>query len=308
MTAHLEDHVIPPSKQREKPRSGLKWIGKDMKRVEDPRLLTGKGRYIDDIALPNMAHAAVLKSPHAHARVVSIDTSKAEALPGVIAVFTAKDAAEQTGPVASFSSPPAVQYCMAIDKIRHVGEVVAAVVAEDPYIAEDALDLIAVEYELLPVNTDPEESINATGDAVIHPDRGPTNCCFDQTFMFGPVDEDFARADLVVRRKVKWGRSGGTPIETVGAIAEFDEGTERFTCYANTSFYNVVNFVIAGALKVPPSHLKVIPTIAGGSFGVEDLHSQACCAHLRACQGGRATGENDPGSSRQLPQLRCARQ
>ena len=79
MTTHLEDHVIPPSKQREKPRSGLKWIGKDMKRVEDPRLLTGKGRYIDDVALPNMAHAAVLRSPHAHARVVSIDTSKAEA-------------------------------------------------------------------------------------------------------------------------------------------------------------------------------------------------------------------------------------
>jgi CO/xanthine dehydrogenase Mo-binding subunit len=285
MTTHLEDHVIPPSRQREKPRSDLKWIGKNMKRVEDPRLLTGKGRYIDDIALPNMAHAAVLKSPHAHARVVSIDTSKAEALPGVVTVFTAKDAAESTGPVASFSSPPVVQHCMAIDKIRHVGEVVAAVVAEDPYIAEDALDLIVVEYELLPVNTDPEEAIHATGDAVIHPGRGPTNCCFDEKFMFGPVDEDFARADLVVRRKVKWARSGGTPIETLGAIAEFDEGTERFTCHANTSFYNVVNFVIAGALKVPASHLKVIPTIAGGSFGSKIFthkHVALTCALARA--------------------------
>ena len=102
-----------------------------MKRIEDPRLLTGKGKYIDDIELTNMAHAAVLGSPHAHARVKSIDVSKAEALPGVILVFTAKDAAEQTAQVASFSSPPVPQYCMAIDKIRHVGEVVAAVVAEE---------------------------------------------------------------------------------------------------------------------------------------------------------------------------------
>jgi Aerobic-type carbon monoxide dehydrogenase, large subunit CoxL/CutL homologs len=214
MTSHLEDHVIPASRQREKARSNLKWIGQDMKRVEDPRLLTGKGKYIDDIDLPNMAHAAVLGSPHAHARVKSIDVSKAEKLPGVILVFTAKDAAEQTAQVASFSSPPVPQYCMAIDKIRHVGEVVAAVVAEDPYIAQDAIDLIEVEYEPLPANVDPEKAIHATGAAVLHPERGPTNCAYDQEFKFGPVDEDFAKAEVVVRRKVKWSRSGAQPIET----------------------------------------------------------------------------------------------
>ena len=185
-------------------------------------------------------------------------------MPGVILVFTAKDAAEQTTQVASFSSPPVPQYCMAIEKIRHVGEAVAAVVAEDPYIAEDAIDLIEVEYEPLP-HVDPEKAIHATGAAVLHPDRGPTNCAYDQEFKFGPVDEDFAKAEVVVRRKVKWSRSGAQPIETVGAIAEFDEGTRRFTYHANTNFYNVVNFVIAGALKVPPTHLKIIPTIAGGS-------------------------------------------
>ncbi len=285
MTSHLEDHVIPPSRQREKARRDLKWIGRDMKRVEDPRLLTGKGRYIDDLALPNMAHAAVLGSPHAHARVRSIDTSRAEALSGVVLVFTAKDAAEQTDPVASFSSPPTPQYCMAIDKIRHVGEVVAVVVADDPYIAEDALELIEVDYELLPVNVDPEKAIEATGDAVLHPDRGPTNRAYDQEFKFGPVDEDFAAAEVIVRRKVKWGRSGAQPMETVGAIAEFDEGTGRFTCYANTNFYNAVNFVIAGALKVPSSQLKIVPTIAGGSFGSKlfcHKHVALTCALARA--------------------------
>ena len=285
MSHHLEDHVIPKSRQREKARGDLKWIGRDLKRVEDPRLLTGKGKYIDDLALPNMAHAAVLGAPHAHARVKSIDTSAAERLPGVILVYTGKQAAQETGPVASFSSPPATQHCMVIDKIRHVGEVVAAVVAEDPYIAEDAVNLIQVEYELLPVNVDPEQSIHATGDAVIHPDRGPTNCAYDQEFKFGPVDEDFARAEVVVKRKLKWGRSAAQPIETVGAIAEYDEGSGRFTCYANTSFYNVVNFVIAGALKVSPTQLKIVPTIAGGSFGSKIFthkHVTLTCALARA--------------------------
>src|SRR5258708_31652998 len=142
--SHLDNHHIPASKQREAPRQGLNWIGKSMKRVEDPRILAGKGRYVDDIVLPNMAHAAVLRSPHAHAKIKSIDTSKAEALPGVVLVITGAQAAELTGPVASFASPPVVQYCMAIEKVRHVGEAVAAVVAEDRYIAEDALDLIEV--------------------------------------------------------------------------------------------------------------------------------------------------------------------
>jgi CO/xanthine dehydrogenase Mo-binding subunit len=285
MSNHLVDHVIPKSRQREKARGDLKWIGQDLKRVEDPRLLTGKGKYIDDLALPNMAHAAVLGAPHGHARIKSIDTSAAERLPGVILVYTGTQAGQETGPVASFSSPPATQHCMVIDKIRHVGEVVAAVVAEDPYIAEDAVNLIEVEYELLPVNVDPEQAIHATGDAVIHPDRGPTNCAYDQEFKFGPVDEDFARAEVVVKRKVKWGRSAAQPIETVGAIAEYDEGSGRFTCYANTSFYNVVNFVIAGALKVSPTQLKIVPTVAGGSFGSKIFthkHVALTCALARA--------------------------
>jgi CO/xanthine dehydrogenase Mo-binding subunit len=265
--SHLDNHYIPASKQREVPRKGLAWIGQSMKRVEDPRILAGKGRYIDDIVVANMAHAAILRSPHAHARIKSIDTSRAEALPGVVFVITGAQSADHAGPVASFSSPPVVQHCMAIDKVRHVGEAVAAVVAEDRYIAEDALDLIEVEYELLPVTVDPDAAISASGDAVIHPDRGPTNCAYDNAFKFGNVDDDFAKADVIVRRRVKWGRSGAQPLETCGAIAEFDEGTGKFTVHANTNFYSNIGFIIAGALKIPSTHLKIIPTIAGGSFG-----------------------------------------
>jgi CO/xanthine dehydrogenase Mo-binding subunit len=286
--SHLDNHYIPASKQREAPRKGLSWIGRSMKRVEDPRILAGKGRYVDDLVLPNMAHAAVLRSPYAHARIKSIDTSKAAALPGVVLVMTGAQVAEVAGPVASFASPPVVHHCMAIEKVRHVGEAVAAVVAEDRYIAEDALDLIEVEYEPLPVTVDPEAAITASGDAVLHPDRGSTNCAYDSSFKFGTVDDDFAKADVVVQRRIKWGRSGPQPLETCGAVAEFDEGTGKFTVYANSNFYAAIGFVVAGALKVPATHLKVIPTIAGGSFGSKLFNHK----HLTlTCVLARAAGQ-----------------
>src|SRR5260370_37264764 len=129
-----------------------------MKRVEDPRLLTGCGTYIDDIHLPNMAHAAMLRSPHAHARITSIDTSRAKTLPGVILVMTGAEAAQMTGPLPCFANPPVEQMCIAVDRVRHVGDPVAPVVAESRYIAEDALELIVVTYAPLPVMTDPQES------------------------------------------------------------------------------------------------------------------------------------------------------
>ncbi|MCZ7567117.1 MAG: xanthine dehydrogenase family protein molybdopterin-binding subunit [Ardenticatenaceae bacterium] len=247
--------------------NGYRWIGKNMKLVEDPRLLTGRGRYLDDVTLPNMAHAAVLRSPHAHARIKSIDTGKAKALPGVLLVMTGAEAAQQTGPLPCFANPPVAQYGIAVDRVRHVGEAVAAVVAEDRYIAEDALDLIDVEYEPLPVVIDPEEAIKSTGDAVLHPDRGSTNVALDRTLTFGPVDEDFAAADVVVRRRLRWPRSGAQPMETVGAVAQYDPGTGKFTIYANTSMYNYVGWLIAMSLKVAAPKVNIIPTLAGGSFG-----------------------------------------
>ena len=266
MSSHLDDNIIPPSRQREAPRKDLKWIGKSMKRVEDPRLLTGKGKYIDDLSVANMTEAAVVRSPHAHARIVSIDTSRARALPGVIAVVTGKEMAETTGPCASFASPPITQHCIAIEKVRHVGEIVAAVVAEDRYIAEDAVELIDVEYELLPVNFDADSAIKSSGDGLIHPSDRPSNVALDQTYKWGPVDEDFARADRIVRRALTWGRSGGTPIETCGVIAEFEDGI-GFTIQSNSSFGNFIPWVLAGSLKVSPTQIKLIGVTNGGSFG-----------------------------------------
>lgn len=229
---------IPASRQREKPRADLKWIGKSMKRLEDPRLLVGRGVYVDDVTLPGMAHAAVLRSPHAHARIVSVDVSKAAALPGVLCVMTGADAAACCGPLPTWASPPVRQPVLAHDRVRHVGEAVAAVSAEDRYIAEDACELIEVTYAPLPPVVDPEEALESRGDAVLHPDRGDTNIALERTLAFGPVEADFAAADLVIERRLRWPRSGGQPLETVGAVAGFDPGTGRFTIQCNTSMYN----------------------------------------------------------------------
>jgi len=258
---------IPRSRQKEAPRGAYRWIGRSMKRVEDPRLLTGHGTYADDIHLPGTAYAAVLRSPHAHARIKSIDTSRARALPGVILVMTGAEAAEKAGPLPCFANPPVKQMCIAVDRVRHVGEPVAAVVAESRYIAEDALELIDVTWEPLPVMADPEAAARATGDGVLHPDRGDTNIAFRRSFDFGPVDEDFAQADHIIRRKLRWPRSGAQPMETVGAVAEYNPGTGKFTINANTSMYNYVGWLVAASLGVPAHRLNIVPTLAGGSFG-----------------------------------------
>ena len=267
MSSHLDTNIIPQSRQRETPRSGFTWIGQSMKRVEDPRILSGKGGYIDDIVVPGMAHAAMVSSPHAHARIVSIDTSKAKALPGVIGVYTGEDLATVVDPCPSFASPPVTQNAMAIDKVRHVGEVVAAVVAEDRYIAEDAAELVEVTWEVLPANVDIEASLEATGDAVIHPDDRASNNALDQSFAFGPVDEHFEEADHIIKRRLRWNRSSAQAIETCGVVSQYDAFKGDYTIHANTNFYNFIPFVIAGSLRVSPGEMKIIPVLAGGSFG-----------------------------------------
>lgn len=259
--------VVPMSCQREAPKEGLSWIGKSIKRVEDMRLLTGQGRYVDDIKLPNMAHAAILRSDRAHARIVSIDVSKAIALPGVLLVMTGEEARKVTGPTAQFASPPVLQYCIAVDRVRHVGEAVVAVVAETRYIAEDACELIEVVYEDLPVMVDPETAESCTGDAVLHPERGPTNVARHETFTFGPAQDDFAKADRIIERRIRWPRNGGQPMETAGAVAEYHSGTGEFTITANSSFLNYVGWLVAVSLGVPTHKVNINTCTTGGSFG-----------------------------------------
>ena len=270
------DAYIPPSRQTEKPRDSYNYIGKSMKRVEDPRLLVGGGTYADDTNVADMAHAAILRSPHAHAKIVSIDKTKAEALPGVLCVMTGDEAAKETGPLPSWANPPVNQYCIALDRVRHVGEAVVAVVAESRYIAEDACDLVEVEYEPLPAVVDLEEALTSSGDAVLHPYRGDTNVALARTLTFGTVEEDFGKADRIIERRFRWPRSGGTPLETHGAVASFDPATGKFTITANTSMYNYCGWMIADSLGVPAHKLNIVPTLAGGSFGAKLFSHKPC--------------------------------
>ncbi|SEO39173.1 CO or xanthine dehydrogenase, Mo-binding subunit [Salinihabitans flavidus] len=262
----IKDIVIPPSRRKIGPAKSYNHIGKPMKRLEDPPLLTGTGQFIDDVVLPHMAHAAVLRSPLAHARIVKIDTSAAEALEGVVCVLTGEDVAKTNDP--QFGSGNGIeQYCIAVGRVRHVGETVAAVVAESRYIAEDALELIEVDYEELPVIATVEQGIAATGDGILHPNHENGNIAFECNYDFGTVEEDFAAADHVIQRELRWGRTSGMPIETSGAVASYNPGRSKFEVYSNSSMYNYFGHGIAASLRVPPSKLNVIPVYAGGSFG-----------------------------------------
>ncbi len=241
------------------------WIGKDVPRLEDPKLLAGRAPYTDDVKLPGMLQAAVLRSPMGHARIARIDTSKAKALPGVLAVVTGEDARELTNPVPAFCAEPVVEYALAVDKVRYAGEAVAAVAAVDRYTAEDAVALIEVEYEPLPVVTDPFEAMKP--DAPKVHENLPNNLVFEKTLNFGDVAGDFAAADRVIRRQLRWHRASAQPLETAGAVVHFNPATGRMDVWSNTNMLNYVGWLIANTVKVPASKLNLMPMHVGGSFG-----------------------------------------
>jgi len=276
------DRPTPPVRTHKAERT---WVGKSIRRVEDPRFLRGRGGYVADLVLPGMLHAAVLRSPHPHARIVSIDTSRAEAAPGVHAVVTGAQAAELTDPLPDFGPNPAAHTwrCLAVDKVRYVGEGVAVVVADDRYLAEDALELIDVEYEPLPPVVDPLAAL-ADDAPLVHEPLG-SNCAYDRTFEFGDVAGDFERADVVVTDQLRWHRSGGQPLETVGAVAEHDPATGGFRVHTNSLSFTSYLFMVATALKIPANRLDIVPMPAGGSFGsklfvTKPLVIAAMCARL----------------------------
>jgi CO/xanthine dehydrogenase Mo-binding subunit len=251
---------------REHPKS-TNWIGKSIRRIEDPKFLTGKGGYIADRAVPGMLHAALVKSPYAHARIVSIDTSQARALPGVVAVVTGADAVELCDPLPDFGPDPSKHTwrVLAHEKVRYVGEGVVAIVAESRYLAEDAASLVLVDYEELPPIVDPEKAL-APDSPLVHDALG-TNVAYERTFQFGDVDAAFAAADVVVEDRLHWGRSGSQPLEPVGALASYDTGTGMMRIWENSLTFTSYLFMLAGTLKIPSNKLDVNPVPAGGSFG-----------------------------------------
>jgi aerobic carbon-monoxide dehydrogenase large subunit len=259
---------------------GAKFFGASVKRREDPRFLRGEGRFIDDVVVPNLLHAAFLRSPHAHARIVKIDTAAAAASPGVVRVFTFEDLARWMKPLPLFGAVPpglaavvkfdirqAPQWALCRDRARYVGEIVAMVVADCPERAEDAVDLIRVDWELLPPVVDMTRAAEP-GAPILHPEWG-SNIGVGFTHSIGDADAAFARADVTVGETFHIQRYVGMPLENRGVVASWDRRDGTMTTWNSTQVSHFVQQGLTGALGLPPHKIRVIAPDLGGGFGTK---------------------------------------
>jgi len=235
------------------------WVGRPLPRFEDEALLRGEGRFVDDLEpVANAGHAAVLRSPLAHARIARLDVSRALDLPGVLGTLTGADVVELSRPFPAGIDSPIPQYAAAHEIARYAGEPVAVVVARDRYLAEDALELIEVEYEPLDPLLDPVAA--AETDA----------CVSDRTFAYGDVEGALAGADLVVRERFRFPRWSCTPLECYGVVADWNAAEGSLTAWANFQGPFTLHSVAAAALGLPGSKLRIVtPPDSGGSFGIK---------------------------------------
>jgi 2-furoyl-CoA dehydrogenase large subunit len=245
------------------------WVGRSVERVEDAALLSGHGRFIDDLGVPpGTLHAAILRSPHAHARIRSLDVTAAHGAPGVAAVIAGADVTALTTSLVAGVRAPIHCWPIAVDRVRYMGEPVAVVVAQDRYLAEDALELIEVDYEALPAVVDPLAALEA-GAPVLHEGLG-SNLASDRSFRYGDPDRAFAQSPHRISVSVHYPRNSCTPIETYGLIAEYDAGADSYDVLANFQGPFSMHPVMARALKVPGNRLRLrTPRESGGSFGVK---------------------------------------
>jgi aerobic carbon-monoxide dehydrogenase large subunit len=243
-------------------------FGKPIKRKEDPRLLRGDGRYLADLKLHGMLSAAVIRSPHPHAKIISIDTSAADADPRVVAVLTHADLPDLP-PLpcidAEETTKPFNQPIIASEKVRYVGEPVAVIVAADRYLAEDVMHLVEVEYEPLPSVADAELAMGADAP-IIHEE---TNVCDTLEYKLGDPDAAFAKAPHVLKERFSTQRYAGMPMECRGAIADWDPRNRVLTLTSSTQVPNSVKRDVCLYLDLPESGVRVLVPDVGGAFGVK---------------------------------------
>ena len=249
-----------------------KMVGAQVRRVEDPRVLLGKTQYVDDLDLPNSLALAFVRSPYAHARIVSIDAAAAQNQPGVQLVLTGADIAEAIKPLRVEYEPakaPTHKPCdwpvLAQDKVRFVGEAAAVVVATDRYAAEDAAGLIDVEYEPLEPVSDVEQALAADAP-LVHEEWGD-NVMQTLQAEIGDVAKAFQEADCVVSERLTTGRHMALPMETRGCVASFEPATDTLTVWSSTQVPHVLRSHIALVLDFPEHHIRVVAPDVGGGFG-----------------------------------------
>lgn len=286
---------------------GARYLGRSTERREDSRLLTGRQRYFDDVVVPGALEAALVRSPFPHARILGIDASEALELPGVHLVITGEQLARDTDPmnqiVAGYE-----QYPLAVGRARYAGEPVAFVVADNRYLAEDAADLVKVDYEPLPAVLDRDAA--ARGDVLVDEGGGADtgedesfvvgeaageltaetepNVAYHEKFPFGDVDGAFGEADHVIERQIVWRRSCGVPLDTNGATAIY-EGDGHYTIHANLQIPRVFNTIIGPALRTTTNKLHIIVPPMGGSYGTKmnNYRWPIVCGYASKLLGGR---------------------
>ncbi len=247
-----------------------KFIGARIQRREDPRLITGSGRYVDDIRLLDMHYLALVRSPHGHARIRAIDTSEVATMPGVVAVWTHQDV-KHLGPLPVVGVLPGMQkparYPLARDKVRHVGDPVVAIVATDRYSARDAALAVRVDYEALPAVMDVEQA-EKPGATLIHEDLG-SNVAAAVTRTLGEPDRAFAAADRIVQVRIMNQRVMPFPLEPRGSVASWDAPKTHLTLWNSTQVPHVLRAHLAPVFGLKESQLRVVAPDVGGGFGAK---------------------------------------
>ena len=279
-----------------------KIIGARIKRTEDPRLLAGRGSFVDDRQVPNALYVAFRRSDQAHARIAAIDTAKARALPGVVAVFIAADlegdvkAVVPVSRMAGYYATPI--FPLARGKVRHVGEPVAAVVAESRYLAEDAAEQIEIEFTPLPPVVDPEAALR-DGAPLVHDEAG-TNVLVAREFKRGEVDAAFAAAAVRVKQRFRMRRKTAVPIEPRAYCAEYEPGRDALTLYSATQVPGIIRDALSEALDIPGHRLRVVAPDVGGGFGAK---SSLYAEEVLLCFAARRLGRSLKWTSDRMEDL-----
>lgn len=265
------------------------WVGRPLRRKEDARLVRGKGKFVDDIKLLEMLHLGFVRSPYAHANITNVDVSEAEKLPGVVCTLTGQEVSKLIDPFFEIGPAPSnriLDYPMAVDRARYQGEPVAAVIAETPAIAEDAAEVVRVDYEPLVAVIDGE--IAARDESILHAAMG-TNTVWRGVFEYGDVQGAFAEAAHVIHiDHLHMHRFSSTPLETNAVIAQWDDSDERLYFWSNNSFPTIGIQLLAPALHLRMDQVRVQTHDIGGSFGIKitNYPQMAVCALASRKAGG----------------------
>ena len=261
-----------------------KLVGTKVKRREDPRLVQGLSHYVDDLRMADVMHVALLRSPHAHARINGINTDAASALAGVVSVTTGAEIGDSVGSVPCAAANPTLRTpphpVLAQGEVRYVGEPVAAVVAEDSYTARDAIDLIEVDYEPLPAVSDLEKALEP-GSPLVH-SQWDSNQCFTFECGTGDMDKARAEADVIVKQKFIHQRLAPIPVETRGVVARYFPGEDELTVWSSTQIPHLLRAMLALVLGFPEHRIRIIAPEVGGGFGckLNVYREEALLAHL----------------------------